>query len=170
MTLVAFAPPSCFRMSQEGMGRGPARAASLGLWVLGQAGLLGVLCQPSRWWTAWQGWVSQCWQPLLDQASSRGEVRWLRPGALEQARARLDIFAPSHLSRAGGECSVRLTASGLRGLGSDSEPGLRVRKEHFSFLAGSAPGPGPGRPGIRGAWVPAEQLERVAEEEAGGLR
>lgn len=59
---------------------------------------------------------------------------------------------------------------GLRGLGSDSEPGLRVRKEHFSFLAGSAPGPGPGRPGIRGARIPAEQLERVAEEEAGGLR
>lgn len=43
---------------------------------------------------------------LSDQGFSRGEIRWLRSGVSKQTRARLDAFALSHLSRAGGEGSV----------------------------------------------------------------
>lgn len=44
---------------------------------------------------------------LLDQATSHGEVRWLRSGVFELANDRLATFAQSHLSRAGAENSVR---------------------------------------------------------------
>ena len=44
---------------------------------------------------------------LLDQATSHGEVRWLRSGVSELANDRLATFAQSHLSRAGAENGVR---------------------------------------------------------------
>ena len=44
---------------------------------------------------------------LLDQATSHGEVRWLRSGVSELANDRLATFAQSHLSRPGAENGVR---------------------------------------------------------------
>lgn len=44
---------------------------------------------------------------LLDQASSHGEVRWLRLGVSELANDRLATFAQSHLSKAGAKNGVR---------------------------------------------------------------
>lgn len=102
-----------------------------------------------------------------DQSFSRGEIRWPRPGVSEQSRARLDTFAPSHLSRASGQAASDSEPPSHRGLGSDPETGLRASEDvRFSLWASSDPGRSPRPSRIDGVSVSAGRLERKVREEA----
>lgn len=103
--------PATSGLPREGRGRlGPQGGASPGSGLLGfWAALASCLFSASP---ADGGLCSESELPsagspaLLDQASSHGEVRWLRSGVSELANDRLATFAQSHLSRAGAENGV----------------------------------------------------------------